>query len=82
VFAGHCGKPFLPRGQNILGGISGPWLRIGEGGVAKEMLFTQLVRTLVSGPTENTRFHHFTLKANYIYRMSHNELLLLLDLIA
>jgi hypothetical protein len=51
-------------GQNISLGMSAPWLRRGEGGDMKEILFIQLVRTVVSGATENTRFQHFTLNTN------------------
>jgi hypothetical protein len=43
--------------------MSGPWLRRGEGGEMKEMLFIQLVTTFPVGTTENMEFKCFTLKA-------------------
>jgi hypothetical protein len=57
-------------GQNISLGMSGPWLRRGDGGDMKEILFIQLVSTVLSGATENTRFQHFTLNTNiYVFKM-------------
>jgi hypothetical protein len=43
--------------------MSGPWLRIGEGGAMKEMLFSKLVTKFLSGATENVGIKHFTLRA-------------------
>jgi hypothetical protein len=42
-------------GQYMLMGMSGPWLRRGEGGDTKEILFMVLVRTVVSGATGNNK---------------------------
>jgi hypothetical protein len=51
-------------GQNTSLGMFGPWLRSGDGGFMNEILFNQLVATVVSETTENTSFQHFTLNTN------------------
>jgi hypothetical protein len=50
-------------GQNNSVGMSGPWLRRGEGGEMKETLFIQLVTTSLVGATESMEFKRFTIKA-------------------
>jgi hypothetical protein len=43
--------------------MSGPWLRSGEGGATKEMLFIKLVTTISWGATENMGIKHLTFRA-------------------
>jgi hypothetical protein len=43
--------------------MSGPWVRSGEGGAMKEMLFIKLATKLLSGATENMGIKHFTFRA-------------------
>ena len=45
--------------------MSGPWLKSGDGGAMKEMLFITVFSTFLSGATENMVITYFTFRAKY-----------------